>query len=226
VGVLIGVVVVVVAVAQFLAFQASRAGTTSFWLLAVGPTIALAVVGVLRMRRDGVLFEWMRPRWGDATVGVAAAAALMALTWAFVRFVAPRGSVREGWLAHVYLQVGDPDVLRAHVPLVAVVIIAAACAEEIVWRGLVTQLVAERIGSRRAWLASTFLYAIAMVPTAWALSDARAGLNPLLPLAALGAGAVWGLLARFYGRLVPAMISHALFDWCVVMLFRMWGTSI
>jgi len=73
------------------------------------------------------------------------------------------------------------------------------------------------------------LYALAYVPTAWALragsgaGGGLGGLDPLLPVAALGAGLLWGAMARFLGRLAPGVLAHALFDWAVVMMFPLWG---
>ena len=100
-----------------------------------------------------------------------------------------------------------------------------SAAEEIVWRGLAASLVAEVIGSRWAWAVAGLLYAVAYVPTMWALASPTS-INPLLPVAALGGGLVWGWMARRTGRLPPAIIAHALFDWCVVVMFRLWGESL
>ena len=83
------------------------------------------------------------------------------------------------------------------------VVLLAAAAEEIVWRGLVTRLIAERVGSRWAWAWAAIPYALAHVPTAWSLRDPEAGLNPLLILGALGLGLVWGGLARSQRRIAP-----------------------
>ena len=60
------------------------------------------------------------------------------------------------------------------------------------------------------------------LPTAWALR-AGDGLNPLLVLAAGGAGLVWGGMARAFGGLAPSILAHALFDWAVLMMFPFWG---
>jgi membrane protease YdiL (CAAX protease family) len=46
----------------------------------------------------------------------------------------------------------------------------------------------------------------------------------VLPFGALGAGLLWGGIARASGRIAPAMVAHALFDWAVVMMFPLWGT--
>ena len=219
--------VVVVGVTAYFAFLPRWSGTWEFWLLAAGPTVALAAVALLWAREEGLLGEWLRWKPGDFTIGFLAALGLFGFAWAVVRLVAPVGSEREIWLVSLYAQIGDPRELQAHVALVAPAICAAAVAEEVVWRGAVTRLLAQRVGSRSAWVWAAALYALAYVPTAWSLraSGAQAGgLDPVLPFAALGAGLLWGGIARAYGRIVPAMVAHALFDWAVVMMFPLWGT--
>jgi membrane protease YdiL (CAAX protease family) len=199
-------------------------GSLRFWLYIGAPTFALAIAGLVRAVRDGELGAWLMPKWGDATRGVLTAFAMLAVAWAVSRFLV--GTPREAWLARAYLAIGDPGKLRAHGGMVAGVIILFAIGEEIVWRGLVTTVVAEKLGSRTAWLYAAVLYAVAHVPTMWSLRDDSAGLNPLIPLAALFCGIAWGALVRATGRLAPAVISHALFDWAVVMMFRLWGNSV
>ena len=219
-------VVLAVGAASYFGFQVERAGTKGFWLLAGAPLVAIALLGALRAYRDGELRGWLRPIWGDPTRGLLSAVALVLAAIGFVHLVAPVGSARESWMARIYLQFGDPGTLHSHAVVVAFAIFVVVVAEEIVWRGLVTTLLAERIGSRHAWIASALLYALAIVPTAWALRDPVAGLNPMLPLASLAVGLVWGGMGRMTGRLVPAILSHVAFDWCVVMMFRLWGPSI
>jgi len=102
------------------------------------------------------------------------------------------------------------------------VVVAAAVGEEIVWRGAVTQLLAESVGSRVAWLWAAGLYTLALAPTAWSLGSAS-GLNPMLVVAAAGGGLVWGGMARVFGGLVPSILAHALFDWAALMMFPLWG---
>jgi membrane protease YdiL (CAAX protease family) len=225
---LLGVIAVVVVIGgcSWLGWQLPRAGTASFWALVTAPTILLSGVALWRAHRDGDLKEIMRPQWGDFTRGFMGTLVLFAGAYAFTKVVAPTGSPRESWMARLYLQLGHPGALRANATLVACGMIVAAAAEEIVWRGMVTTLLAEQLGSRRAWIYGAVAYAAAHVPAMWALADPVAGLNPVLPLAALGAGLVWGAMARSFGRLPPAIVSHALFDWVVVMMFRLWGTSV
>ncbi len=225
----LGIVLITAAIAAstHFAFQLERAGSTAFWALAVLPTLALAAGALVlaRSMNEGGIGEWMRPAWGDFTRGVVGAALVFGAAYAFSRMYV--GTPRESWLARLYLQLGDPKVLRAGMPIYGVGILVAATGEEIVWRGFVTRLLRDVVGERWAWVAAAVAYAIAHVPTIFALRDPEAGNNPALVIAALGAGLVWGAMARrFGGRLVPGILAHAMFDWVVLFTFRLWGPSI
>lgn len=219
-------IVLTIAVAAHFAFDVSRAGTPSVFFIMGLPTVVLAVVAVARAKDDGILKSWLSVRSGDFTRGFAAAAVLFGAAYAFMKVVAPPDSVRSSWLARLYLQLGDPTILRKNVGVIVLAIVVISIAEELVWRGLVVSLLEEQIGSRRAWVWAAVLYALAHVPTVWALRDPVAGPNPVIILAALGAGLVWGGMARKFERLLPGMFSHVLFDWTVIMMFRLWGPSV
>jgi hypothetical protein len=221
----VALVTAVVAVSTYFAFQLERAGTPWFWLLASAPTTLLAIFALVRAGIDGNLRDWIRPVWGDFTRGVLGAAVVFAIAYGYARWCV--GSPRESWLARLYLQLGSPETLRQHPATVAAVIAVAAASEELVWRGLVTSWIAEKVGTRTAWAWAALPYTLALVPTMWTLSDPEAGLNPILPLAGLVSSLVWGAMVRkFDGRLVPAILAHGLFDWVVVMTFRLWGVSV
>jgi hypothetical protein len=217
------VIVGAVAAGAWLGFQPERSGTWQFWAMVGAPSVVFGAISALRARADGELRDWLVPKWGDFSRGFLVAALLFAGAWAFKHMAAAQGSPREIWFVSLYAQIGDPRELQARPALVGAVIVLLSIAEELLWRGHVTRLLEERFGSRRAWILSAVLYAVAHVPTAWALRAPGGGLNPLLPMAALGCGLAWGALARWQGRLPPAIISHALFDWVVVMMFPLWG---
>jgi membrane protease YdiL (CAAX protease family) len=222
----LGLVVLAIGTAARFGFDLTRAGKPSFLLWMMIPTVAIAALGCWRAHVDGVLRSWLSVRAGDFTRGFVAAAGLFLAAWAFTRVVAPQGSGRESWLARLYLQLGDPSLLRKNVTFVVAAIIVMAIAEELLWRGLVVGLLEELVGSRHAWIWAAVLYAVAHAPTAWALRDPEAGYNPVIPLGALACGLVWGGMARRYERLLPSVFSHVLFDWTVVMMFRLWGPSV
>ncbi|HEY6459875.1 MAG TPA: CPBP family intramembrane glutamic endopeptidase [Polyangiaceae bacterium] len=218
----VALTVVVTAVASYFAFLPRYSGSVVFWALAGGPTLVLAAVAAAWARHEDLLRGWLSPRWGDFTRGVVGAVLLFGVAWAFSRIVVPVGSHREIWLVSLYGQIGDPRLLQQRAPLVAAAILLVTFAEEVLWRGMVTQLLADRVGTRTAWIWAAVLYALAYVPTAWSL-QASGGLDPVLPVAALGAALLWGAMARAFGSLAPCILAHALFDWAVVMMFPLWG---
>ena len=219
------VVLAVTGLSSFFAFSPQHSGSPAFWIWAAGPTVALSAIAAAWAWREGLLKEWLSPQWGDFTRGLAGAAVLFGAAWGFARVVAPVGSAREIWLVSLYGQIGDPRTLQGHAPMVAAGVAVTALAEEVLWRGAMTELVASRVGSRTAWLWTAGLYALAHAPAAWSLRgvSGAASLNPVLAIAALGLGLVCGGMARAFGRLAPGVLAHALFDWAVVMMFPLWG---
>lgn len=216
----------VVALANHWAFRLEYFGSATFALTLVVPYVLLAAAGVVYAKREGVLSSWLSPRWGDFSLGFAIALVSIGGAWGFTKVVATQGTPRESWIARIYLQLGSPGDLKAHMSSVALIIITMAIAEELVWRGLVPLLLEPLTGSRRAWIFSAVLYALAHLPTAWNLRDPAAGLNPMLPLGALGVGLLWGATSRYFGRLTPNIIGHAFFGWAFAMMFRLWGPGI
>jgi uncharacterized protein len=211
-----------VSVASYYAWAPGHVGSATFWALTCGPYVCLAGLAIWWAIRDDLLSQWLSPHWGDFTRGIVGAAVLYAAAWSFARYAAPVGSPREIWLVSLYGQLGDPQQLRAHAPLVGGAILLASACEEVVWRGMVTQLIADRVGSRTGWLAAAALYAVAYVPTMWSLR-AGFGLNPALVAAALAVGVFCGAMARAFGGLVPGIVAHAFFDWAVLMMIPLWG---
>lgn len=196
------------------AFDLRRAGTQAM-LLAIA--LLYAVLGAFALRRleqRGELRSRFRPAGGDLTLGAAVAGALYGCAHLVAQTLATHGSIREAWIMRVYLQVGDPD--DPDRVLVGGFVFVIAALEELVWRGLVMRSLEAAYGPRRALVLTSLLYATAHLPTLYLLGDPTAGLNPLIVLAALGCGTVWGLVYLRTRRLLPALFAHALFTWAVV----------
>jgi membrane protease YdiL (CAAX protease family) len=211
--------VLVITLANALAFRATLAGSPWFWVTLGGAYLAVAVVALHYFWDEGTLLDRLAPRWGDLSIGALTAMVLLMVSWLGRSALAPAGTPRQAWLYRVYLQLGDPELLQHSLWLTSALLVIAA-AEELVWRGLVLDLLTARLGSRKGWIASTLLYALSLLPTVYLLRDEQAGLNPLLPTAALGAGLVWSFLAARLGRLSPVAISHMAFTYFTAVQFR------
>jgi membrane protease YdiL (CAAX protease family) len=208
-------------------FDASRAGEPSALGAIAGTYVLLAAGAVVYGLRTKLLGRWLVPGWGDITRGFAFALVVFVCAFGMVKLLSAHGSPRAAWMARIYLQLGDTKPLRQHQGLVGLGITVMAVLEETVWRGWVQSLLDGLVGRRFGWVAAAALYALAHVPTLWALADSTVGLNPIVVMGALGAGLVWGAMVRIFGgRLWPSIVCHALFDWAVLMMFRLWGPSV
>jgi len=215
-------VLALTAVAMSIATRQDLSGTAYVFIVPAIPYALFTIIAVLRMRKEGTLSERLRPRSGDLAFGAVVTAMLILGAIAGRTFLAPHGSARVGWLIRLYQQVGDPEALQRHMVGVSLAIVVVTSLEEITWRGLVFPLLEERFGTRTAWPATAVLYATAHLPTMFILRDPFAGPNPLVVIAALGCGLVWGLIVARTGRLPVAMISHALFTLAVAIHFPLW----
>src|SRR6516225_10153231 len=90
--------IVMVGAGAYFAFRPESSGTVAFWVFAAGPSLVLGAVAAAWARREDLLRDWLFPRWGDFTRGVAGAALFFGVAFASARIVAPVGSPREIWL--------------------------------------------------------------------------------------------------------------------------------
>ena len=209
----VGVTLVGGFVMQF-AFDPERAGSAAM-LIALGVFYAItAAIALFRMHQRGELRARFRPAGGDLTLGAVTAGGLYGAAHLVKLALAPHGSPREAWVIRLYLQLGDPAAQGRE--LVSGAVFVLAVLEEITWRGLVMRALEGAYGVRRALLISSLLFGIEHVATLFVLADPVAGANPLIMLAALGCGLVWGGIFARTSRLVPAIFAHALFSWAVV----------
>ncbi len=207
-------------------FDSVRAGEPSAIIGLAATYAVLTALAISFAIRNELLAKWLVPGWGDVTRGFACALVVFVCAFGFVKLITMHGSPRAAWMARLYLQLGDTRPLRQHQAWVGVGIAVMATMEEVVWRGWAQSLLDNLVGRRFGWVAAGGLYALAHAPTLWALADPTVGQNPVVVIAALGAGLVWSAMARYFGRLWPSIICHALFDWAALMMFRLWGPSV
>jgi membrane protease YdiL (CAAX protease family) len=161
-------------------------------------------------------------RSGDLSFGFVLALGLGVLSALGRQIIAPPGSAAEIWVVRIYLQFGNVPTERGAYLATAAAVVAVALLEELTWRGLVQPSLEARFGVRRAWLLGAVLFAAAHLPTVWQLQMPNAGPNPLVALAALGCGLVWGFCAGRWRRLGPSLASHAIYTYGLTMAFRLW----
>ena len=94
--------------------------------------------------------------------------------------------------------------------LTALMLFIIGPAEEIYWRGYVQQRLSDKWGANLGFIITTLVYTLVHVPSC----------NFMLVMAAMVAGAVWGLLYRLFPeRFTAIIISHALWDVAVFIWF-------
>ena len=201
-------------------FWPELAGRPWMWLGLAAGQVPLATVALRRWMKNQELREVLQPQWGDISLGMGSALALLTCTFAARFMVAGASSPQGDWLAAAYRQAGARDVLEHHwMALLAAVLVVAAL-EELVWRGVVLAELEELVGTRRAWPLTGLLYGLSFAPSVWLLRGA-AGPNPLVVAAAVLGGVTWSYLAARTRRLVPSILSHAVYLWFVVAQFRL-----
>ena len=161
-----------------------------------GPLLSAAALAFVHV-------DWralFRPTWRHLARGVAAATFLYAAGALVARMLAASPAL-AAQMSEVYeWKRMVPGALA--VPLLLVIVLA----EEIVWRNAVTLPLAARLGPWPGVLAAAALFALAHLPLG----------VPLLPLAALSAGAFWSAFVLKTRSAVPALVSHLLFDLAVL----------
>ncbi|MFO0762209.1 MAG: type II CAAX endopeptidase family protein [Byssovorax sp.] len=196
------------------AFDPARAGTPAM-LIAIGLNYALiTALALYRLKQRGELAARFRPAGGDLTLGAVTAGLLYGAAHLVEHTVASRGTPREAWVMRLYLQLGDPQAVGRVLVGGAVFVVAAL--EEIAWRGLVMRSLEGVLDKKRALALTSALFAVAHLPTLYLLRDPTAGYNPLIVLAALGCGTVWGVIYLRTDRLLPSLFAHAFFSWAIV----------
>jgi membrane protease YdiL (CAAX protease family) len=215
----VAAVVLIAGAAHALAFRPALSGSTALWWWLLGSYGLLAALALHHFWTEGTLVDRLQPRGGDVARGVGLFVLLLFASFVARSTLAPSDTPRYAWLYRLYLKLGDPEIVQ-HSAALTVALLSVAVLEELVWRGLVLDVLSAELGARRGWIASTLAYTASTIPTLFALRDPIAGLNPLLPTAALGAGLVWSFAAARFGRLPPVMISHMAFSYFSVVQFR------
>ncbi len=167
----------------------------NFWLkITVGNAVLAALSLILRPPAPGEF----RVRASDVAWGLGSAAALWLLFWLGKIVATAVFPFAASQISGIYHQ-GEGTPLG----LVALVLflLTGPC-EELFWRRFMQKGLQQRLGPGRGWLLAYALYAGAHLASA----------NFMLIGAAAVAGAFWGLMYWRLGRIMPLVISHAVWS--------------
>ncbi len=192
-----------------IAMRGTWAASWQFWATLAVTYAALSALAVRQLHERQLVAARMKPRGGDVSIGILLGLLMVVAGVVVQRWLAPLTSPQAGWLAAIYIQVGN---IQNSGPLIAM-LASLGLMEELVWRGMVLEALRDRFGPRWAAPTSALFYSVAHIPTLFTLQVAPAGPNPLLVVAALGAGLLWGFAAMALSRLWPVIIAHVVFSY-------------
>ena len=171
----------------------------NFWLMMSLSTLLLMVIA-LRIDRDKI---GIHPSFRMLLLG--AAGGVLLYTFFFVGFQLTKSNlVFNQGIAQVYeFRSATPNILIA-----MLLVFPIAPGEEVYWRGLIQRRFMEKVGKNPGLLLASCAYALVHVPT----------LNIPLVLTALIGGLAWGFLYMKTSSLIPAVLSHVVFDLLVFVI--------
>ena len=177
----------------------------NFWLKLTGSASLLAAIGLVSSRNElKALFVFkIRHLW----VGTLSALILYGIFWVGKLAANLLFSFAPGQIESVYASKTQLDAVWIGLLLLLVM----GPAEEIYWHGFVQRRLTGRYGATVGVLATAVVYTLVHVVS----------LNFMLVAAAGVCGLYWGLLFQREKNLIPLIISHALWDFMIFVLFPM-----
>lgn len=199
------ILAVVVASAAFALALAGRGVVGVWWPTAVAAAVSVALAAWADGRR---LVEKLRPRVLPAFGGLVAGLALAGATHVGYRVIAPLAPQLPDLAGALYADLQLPPAAILLLPLLMLITLA----EELVWRGLLVDLLAPRFSPFASGLVATGLYALPLVASG----------NLALVALGLGCGAVWTALRLATDGLVAPWLCHLVWG---VFVFSLWPVA-
>ncbi len=197
------IAIVTAFVLWFLMFSPLTAGYGNFWL-----TMSLAAVVLTAMAlamRGRLIIGSLRFSWKDLALGVGSAAVLWGVFWLGNYFSNLLFDFAQGQVAGVYaMKTGENQLVIA---LLLLFVIGPA--EEFFWHGLVQSELTKKIPSPWVIIVTTLIYSLVHLPS----------LNFMLIMAAFVCGLFWSAMYYYNRNLLTVVVSHALWDISVFVLF-------
>lgn len=194
--------VLTAAVLWFAMFSPWTAPYLNFWYAMSCSAIILWLISA-RLTPD--FLRSFHVGYKDLAIGVSSAVVLWGVffigdvvsSWMF-NFAAPQ-------VSDIYSMKDNQDILFISLALILVI----GPAEEVFWRGYLQRMLTVKYGKYAAFVSTTLIYALVHV---WSF-------NFMLIMAALVCGFFWGVLYMYRRSLMTNIISHALWDVAVFIIF-------
>ncbi|MBO4455283.1 MAG: CPBP family intramembrane metalloprotease [Bacteroidales bacterium] len=182
----------------FYMFSPWTQGAPNFWIVMSVAAVTLTTLGLVFTADRAELLIVEKPAL-QLLGGVVLAFALWGIFWIGDKLSGLMFSFARPEVDAVYsMKQGLPAWLIA-----VLLLLLIGPAEEFFWRGYVQRTLCGKIGANWALVATALIYALVHI---WSF-------NFMLIMAALVAGAVWGIVYRLCPKALPALIiSHALWD--------------
>ena len=184
-------------------FSPLTAPHVNFWWTMTASAVLLSLLSTL-FRPDW--WRGIRISFGELLLGVAIAVGLWLVFWVGDKMSQLLFDFARPQVDSIYgMKAGESPWL-----LTLLMLFIIGPAEEIFWRGYVQRSLSERINPNMGFVVTTAVYALVHAGSC----------NFMLTMAALVAGAAWGLLYRLFPRHFGAIIlSPALWDVAVFVWF-------
>ncbi len=168
----------------------------------IAPVLGVYAVGVLALTAAAwpEARERLRARWSELGLGLGAGVVLALAAYPVFGALVERDPGLAPQLARLYTLAGARGAA-------AIWLLLAAVAEEVLFRGLLYDLLAD-LGPTRAVGLTALVYGAAQLGTgAW-----------LVGVAAAALGLVWGMLRASTGRVVAPLLAHLVFSTVVLVI--------
>jgi membrane protease YdiL (CAAX protease family) len=178
----------------------ASARALGIWLALGGASVGLGVA--IFMLDRAVALRLLRPSARLVLVGAAVGWSMAGATYLLYPVFSRVWPSIPADAAKLYATFRGPPMVVAALALVPVIL-----GEELVWRGVVQAALVRRLGPWRGVTAAAFAYALAHAPLG----------SPILVVAALACGMVWGALRVASVSLVPSLVAHLVWDILVLL---------
>ena len=194
--------IIIAATFWFVMFSPWTKGYVNFW-------ITMGVAGVTLILMSAFFGKDLKKHFSftrkDVLIGMGSAAILYGVFYLGDIFAKLLFDFAQDQVSRIYLMKEGEN--EWYLGLLLIFLIGPA--EEIFWRGYVQRMLEPKYGGWTALIVTALVYALVHI---WSF-------NFMLIMSALVCGTFWGLLYKYNKNLVTLIISHALWDVSVFVLF-------